>query len=191
MPWIAGWGIAAVWIAFFAYWWLNARDVKPATRTESPWIRFGVYGLPLLIAIGLLGPERWFGGWLGERFVTPTDLVLAVALMLAVAGIALAIWARRILGPNWSGVVQLKQDHELIEAGPYRWIRHPIYTGLLLAFLGTALRTGEWRGLLAVLIVGLSFWRKLRLEERWLIEHFGERYEAYRKRSKALIPFVL
>jgi protein-S-isoprenylcysteine O-methyltransferase Ste14 len=96
-----------------------------------------------------------------------------------------------ILGRNWSGVVQLKQDHELIVRGPYSIVRHPIYTGLLLAFLGSALAIGEWRGLLATTIVAGSFWRKLRLEERWLCELFGEQYRAYMQRVKALVPCVL
>jgi protein-S-isoprenylcysteine O-methyltransferase Ste14 len=88
-------------------------------------------------------------------------------------------------------VVQLKQDHELIEHGPYRHVRHPIYTGLLLAFLGTAVAIGEWRGLLALVIVATSFWRKLRLEERWLGEQFGVAYTDYMRRVRALIPGIL
>jgi len=88
-------------------------------------------------------------------------------------------------------VVQLKQDHELIEAGPYRYVRHPIYSGLLLAFLGTALMIGEWRALLALAIIAASFWRKLQLEERWLGEYFGDAYTDYMRRVKALVPRIL
>jgi protein-S-isoprenylcysteine O-methyltransferase Ste14 len=88
-------------------------------------------------------------------------------------------------------VVQVKQDHELIQRGPYRFVRHPIYTGLLLAFFGTAVAIGEWRGLICVAIVAASFWFKLRLEERWMRENFGAAYEQYMQRTKALIPGVL
>jgi protein-S-isoprenylcysteine O-methyltransferase Ste14 len=88
-------------------------------------------------------------------------------------------------------VVQLKQDHELIVRGPYSIVRHPIYTGLLLAFLGSALAIGQWRALLATAIVAISFWRKLRLEERWMRELFGDRYVNYMRRVKALVPWVL
>lgn len=91
---------------------------------------------------------------------------------------------------NWSSVVQIKQEHELIEDGPYRYVRHPIYTGLLLAFMGTALRVGDVRGILAVLIVILSFWRKYRVEERLLEATFGDAYRRYRDRTAALIPGV-
>jgi protein-S-isoprenylcysteine O-methyltransferase Ste14 len=84
--------------------------------------------------------------------------------------------------------VTLKQDHELVETGPYRWIRHPIYTGILLAFAGSALARAEWRGLLALLIATAALARKIRIEERWLTELFGARYQDYSRRSWALFP---
>ena len=84
----------------------------------------------------------------------------------------------------------VKQEHELIRGGPYAQVRHPIYTGLLLAFIGTAIVRGEWRGVLAVLIVFAALWRKLRLEERWMTETFGDEYRRYRERTAALIPFI-
>jgi protein-S-isoprenylcysteine O-methyltransferase Ste14 len=87
--------------------------------------------------------------------------------------------------------VALKQDHELVEAGPYRHVRHPIYSGLLLLFVGNALIVGDWRGLLAVAIVAASFWRKLRVEEAWLTQRFGERYLDYMRRTRALVPGLL
>jgi len=96
-----------------------------------------------------------------------------------------------VLGGNWSGSVTLKREHEIIRSGPYRWIRHPIYTGLLLAFVGSALARPEWRGGLAVLIVVVALWRKLRLEERWLAELFGPAYSDYKRHSWALLPFVI
>ena len=96
-----------------------------------------------------------------------------------------------MLGRNWSGVVTVKQDHELIRSGPYRYVRHPIYTGLLIAFAGSAIARGEWRGILALAIVFAALWRKLRLEERWMIETFGDAYLRYRAEVRALIPFVL
>jgi protein-S-isoprenylcysteine O-methyltransferase Ste14 len=87
--------------------------------------------------------------------------------------------------------VQLKQGHELILRGPYQRVRHPIYTGLLLAFLGSALALGELRGLLAFGILAASLWFKLRLEERWMREQFGSAYVDYMRRVKALVPGVL
>jgi protein-S-isoprenylcysteine O-methyltransferase Ste14 len=108
-----------------------------------------------------------------------------------VLGLLFTVWARIVLGRNWSGIVTVKQDHELVTAGPYRWVRHPIYTGLLIAFAGSAIARGEWRGVLAVVIVLAGLWRKLKLEERWMIETFGDAYLRYRAKVRALIPFVL
>ena len=96
-----------------------------------------------------------------------------------------------MVGAKWSSEEQLKQGHELILRGPYRLVRHPIYTGLLLAFLGSALALGELRGLLAFAILAVSFWFKLRLEERWMREQFGGAYADYMRRVKALVPGVL
>lgn len=148
--------------------------------------------MPLLVAVLLLGPGPWFGqSLLREQFVPHTTLVYSLGLALAVLGAALAIYSRWLLGKNWSATVQLKQNHELITAGPYGFVRHPIYSGLLLLFLGNALMVGDWRGLLAVAIVFASFWRKLRIEEAWLSERFGEQYRSYQARTKALVPAVL
>jgi protein-S-isoprenylcysteine O-methyltransferase Ste14 len=182
-----------VWLLWLLYWCVSAIGVKPAARVESSASRFGKYVLPIIAAVLLLWDS---GGWLrgtilDERF-TPDDLwVVWLGFIITVAGLAFTCWARAILGRNWSGVVQLKQDHELIVRGPYSIVRHPIYTGLLLAFLGSAIAVGKWRALLAVLIVGFSFWRKLRLEERWLCELFGDQYRAYMMRVKALVPWLI
>ncbi|HPF70313.1 MAG TPA: isoprenylcysteine carboxylmethyltransferase family protein, partial [Candidatus Krumholzibacteria bacterium] len=159
--------LRATWLVLVAYWTCSARFAKGAAVKE-PWpVRLAVYWLPLVAAVLLLGPGPWFGhSLLREQFVPHTTLVYSVGLALAIAGAALAIASRSLLGRNWSATVELKRDHELITRGPYRFVRHPIYTGLLLLFLGNAVMVGDWRGLLAVAIVFASFWRKLRLEER-------------------------
>jgi len=106
-------------------------------------------------------------------------------------GHSFAWWARLHLGKLWSGRVTRKEGHRVVDTGPYALVRHPIYTGLLLAFVGSALARGEWRGVLAVLIVLAALWRKLRLEEKWMREQFGENYQQYSRRVAALVPFVL
>ena len=184
-------GFRLAWICLAAYWVWSARKLKRTQRTEPKLLQLALYWTPLIIAGLLLGPGEWFtGSWLRERFVPHGLWVKEIALALTVAGVAIACWARHILGRNWSSVVQIKQDHELIEAGPYRRVRHPIYTGLLLALLGTAIGAGDWRGLLALLIVFVSFWNKYRHEERFLSEQFGQKYLDYMQRTKALIPGV-
>lgn len=185
-------GMDIAWLILLLWWLVSAWGNKSVARSE-PWLtRLVLYWIPLVVAFGLLGPGDWFGHtWLREGIVPHTVPVFAVALLLVVTGVALACWSRYLLGRNWSSVVQIKEDHELIEAGPYRYIRHPIYTGILLAFIGTALKEGDVRVIFGVLIVFLSFWRKLRMEERMLGETFGEAYAAYRARTKALIPGLL
>ena len=105
-------------------------------------------------------------------------------------GLAFSIWARRVLGRNWSAIVTLKEGHELVTRGPYALVRHPIYTGLLLGFLGSAIARGRWSGLLATALFFLSALRKYRLEERWMWERFGDDYDAYRSRVKAIVPYL-
>ena len=131
------------------------------------------------------------GGVLFERFLPQSDGTYRTGALLLALGLAFSVWARVYLGRNWSATVTVKEDHELIRSGPYSLVRHPIYTGLLLGFIGTAIVRGEWRGVLAVLIVFVALWRKLRLEERWMSETFGEEYRRYREHSAALIPYLL
>lgn len=184
--------IEAGWFVFIAYWAIQARAVKSTARSEPFFDRFLKYWLPLMVGTVLVLP--WRGGedtLLRARFVPSNQWLPLLGVLLLWAGVAFAIWARATLGRNWSAVVQVKHDHELIERGPYRWVRHPIYTGLLMVYLGTTFTLGEWRGLLGTAIVGVSFWFKLKLEERWMREQFGERYEDYMRRVKALVPGVL
>ncbi|TMH32007.1 MAG: isoprenylcysteine carboxylmethyltransferase family protein [Betaproteobacteria bacterium] len=182
--------VPALWLAWCIYWWVAGRDVKPVTRRESAASRAG-HILPLVIAVMLLALPSLPYGLLSNRLLSPTHRVFFVGIALVVAGLLFTIWARLYLGRNWSGVVTLKKDHELVRGGPYRFVRHPIYSGLLLAIAGSAVVRGEWRGVLALIIAFVALWRKLRLEERWLGEAFGEQYAAYRAEVAALIPFVL
>ena len=182
--------LPALWLAWCIYWWVAARDVKPVIRREGVASR-AAHILPLLVVVLLLVPSALPFGFLSGRILSATRAVFFTGAALVVAGMLFSVWARVYLGRNWSGVVTLKEGHELIRGGPYRWVRHPIYSGLLLAIAGSAVARGEWRGLLALVIAFAALWRKLRLEERWLGEAFGERYAAYRGEVAALIPFVL
>jgi protein-S-isoprenylcysteine O-methyltransferase Ste14 len=183
--------IPGLWLVWIAYWRISAADVKPTQRHESPGSR-AAHLLPLLIAAVLL----WIrgdteDGWLFQRFLTRSVTLFWIGTAITAAGLGFSAWARVHLGRNWSATVTVKQDHELIRTGPYAIVRHPIYTGVLFGFIGTALAIGQWRGVLAVAIVFVAFWRKLRLEERWMSETFGEAYQLYRARTRALIPFLL
>ena len=123
------------------------------------------------------------------RFLPAGGPLVLLGPILVAAGLGFAVWSPRHLRRNWSVNVVVKEDHELIRTGPYRHVRHPIYTGILLAFLGTALSIGEWRGLLAVPLVAISFVLKSRMEERRMRETFPE-YVEYQRETAALVPFV-
>jgi protein-S-isoprenylcysteine O-methyltransferase Ste14 len=185
----AGWAIEVLWLSWGLYWWWSSRHVKRARRRESVASR-AAHLLPLAIAALLLA---WPAapGWLGERWLAVDADRTWAGTVLVAAGLGLSVWARVLLGGNWSASVTLKEDHQIVRAGPYRLVRHPIYTGLLLAFAGTALARGEWRGLVAFAVAAVALWRKLRIEERWLTEEFGARYADYRRQTRALIPFIL
>jgi protein-S-isoprenylcysteine O-methyltransferase Ste14 len=182
--------IAGMWVGWFVFWRVMALRVKAASQSEGQVSYLSHFG-PLVIAGALLAAPRVPVPALSDRFV-PLALWpawLGVALMFA--GLLFCVWARLLLAGNWSGFVEVKQDHELVVDGPYRLVRHPIYTGLLLMFAGTAIAVGEWRGVLAVAIAAAAFWRKLGLEEAVMRRQFGAAYDGYAERTRALIPFVL
>ena len=146
--------------------------------------------IPLLAAIALVAfPDETFAGTpLAIRLLPDTVTVFVVGLLLMVMGLMLAIWARQILGGNWSANVQIKHGHELITDGPYFYVRHPIYTALILMFLGNAIVVGELRGVFAVLIVYASFYFKYRKEEQMMMHEFGDNYLEYMSKTGALFP---
>jgi protein-S-isoprenylcysteine O-methyltransferase Ste14 len=180
------------WDIFALFWLINLFSNKRTVERQSPASRL-LYLVPFLTAFWLQ-----FGGFFRHRYsalqleVVPHSRVLdIICLGLTVLGLGFAIWARVTLGRNWSGTVTFKENHELIERGPYALVRHPIYTAMLLMFLGTALAVGRAGGLLGFALLLLSFWIKFRQEEKVMIAHFGDRYLAYRQRVRAIVPFVL
>jgi protein-S-isoprenylcysteine O-methyltransferase Ste14 len=182
--------INALWILFALYWLISAFKRKKTKRRES-WGQRLVYVLPLAGASWLLLRPAAHYGWLGARFVPASPLSEWTGVLLTAAGVAIAFWARWHLGANWSGVVTLKEGHELIRTGPYRAIRHPIYTGILLALFGTAVAAGEVRGLLAVAIAWVSFYSKARREESFLRQEFGEKFGMHARQTGMFLPKIV
>jgi protein-S-isoprenylcysteine O-methyltransferase Ste14 len=137
----------------------------------------------------LLAP-RWLPASLTHRFVPagPGPAFFGTALVLA--GLVFSVWARWHLGRNWSGIVTVKQGHTLIRSGPYRFVRHPIYTGLLLALAGTALAIGAAYGFIATALIFIGFVVKLEAEEARMRETFPAEYADYCRRTARLIPGV-
>ena len=139
----------AIWAGWAAFWIAMARRAKEAAQFESAASRLSHVG-PLLIAAYLLAaPAPLPIPALHGRFVPLTIWPAALGAVLGFAGLAFCVWARVTIAANWSSDVQLKRGHELIVAGPYALVRHPIYTGLIMMFAGTALAVGEWRAALA------------------------------------------
>jgi protein-S-isoprenylcysteine O-methyltransferase Ste14 len=177
--------IDAAWIAIGVIWVLGALWTKRTARIQTTSSRL----IHLLLAT--TGFFVMFRGPLGWRFMPESVWAALAGLIFTVFGVAVAIWARVILGSNWSAVVTIKQGHQIIRRGPYALVRHPIYSGGLLALLGTAIAIGELRGLIGFTLIFFAWWMKSRLEESFLEEQFGADYARYKREVKGLIPFLL
>lgn len=198
----AGRSIFICWILWILVWVIAALRTKPALRHASTGSRV-CYFLPIVASIILLllakrthiGSALLAAGpplsWLLARFIPFFPGVVWIGAPLVLAGTLFAFWARFHLAGNWSSGVVLRQDHELIRSGPYRFVRHPIYTGALLAVAGAACAIGQLRGILGFLLTLYAFWYKSQLEERLMVATFGDEYLRYRSEVKRLIPFVL
>jgi protein-S-isoprenylcysteine O-methyltransferase Ste14 len=128
--------------------------------------------------------------WLDRQLFSMTVPIVLAGLLVVLMGVVFSIWARLMLGDNWSNRVTVKENHTLVRSGPYRIVRHPIYSGILLGMLGSALQRGEVRSFVGVTICGFSFWLKTRAEEQFMVQIFGEEYLQYRHKVKALAPFI-
>jgi protein-S-isoprenylcysteine O-methyltransferase Ste14 len=181
--------IKTCWIVFAVYWLVSAFSQR-AVAERPPWSSQILHRVPVYIgAVLFLWPvrNRSWDVWL--HWPQPASAYVGAAI--CALGLLVAIWARWTLAGNWSSNVTFKQDHELIVRGPYRFARHPIYTGLLLMGLGTAVAQTRAGGFVAVVFWFIGFWIKLRQEEELMTRHFPNGYPAYKTRVKALIPFVL
>lgn len=175
------------WYVFAAYWLISWLRVNRTKETEKSADRF------ITIAVVVAAYELLFAGWLRIgplrlRFIPDERWIAWAGIAFTWFGVAIAIWARYCLGVFWSARVTLKEGHQLIRSGPYAFIRHPIYTGMLLGCIGAALVVGEWRGVLAVALLLAAHSRKAVREERFLTQEFGETYLSYRQSTGFLFP---
>ncbi len=178
-----------LWLAWVLYWVISAFGAKTTQRRESLGSRLS-HIVPLLIGVALIVWPRVPWDWLSLRLLPPGPLNYALGFVLLALGLAFTVWARVYLGRNWSGTVTLKEGHELIRSGPYSYVRHPIYSGLLVALLGSAVACGELRALIGLGVVAGAFIRKLRIEERFMREIFPGQYQRYCAQVPALVPFT-
>lgn len=176
--------IGITWLAFWIYWLLAAFGAKRGTRGTRGTRRIPLNGVSELGAFLLIRVFR------GGSFEVHTPVLGAIGAVVCVSGLALAVWARLHLGRNWGMPMTQKEDPELVTTGPYRFVRHPIYSGLLLGVLGTAMAT-NLLGLIITVVLGANFYYAASVEERNLSATFPSAYPAYRSSTKMLIPFVL
>ena len=175
---------AAIWMLYGFYWSMAARGAAAPQQAESDRSRSVHTTMTSLAQLLVLLPVPF----LRARFLPLTTPLVAAGFVVQLGGLALAVWSRRTLGRFWSGAIATNTDHQLIRSGPYRLARHPIYTAILMLYLGTAIISGELHGLLGVALAGVAYWRKIRLEERHLGRLFGPAYADYQRETKALIP---
>ena len=176
-----------LWCLFSLYWEAAAKNSAEAKSEESWWSRAVHLTLVSAAQLLLLLPVPG----LRERFLPNSNWLVVVGVQLEIAFLGLAVWARRLLGSNWSGAIAVKVDQQLIRSGPYRFVRHPIYSGVLGAYASIALISGEMHALLGLILVCGAYWRKIQLEEKTLANVFGSAYENYRTDVRAVIPGVL
>jgi protein-S-isoprenylcysteine O-methyltransferase Ste14 len=173
---------AVGWAAFWLYWLVAAFSMK---RGRVPWsreLRIRVVMFVVVILLIRLGAFRGHG--------LNTDLWRAgIGLILFALGLGFAIWARMHLGRNWGGPMTQKDEPELVTSGPYHLVRHPIYSGIMVAAVGTALAL-SWLGLPAVVLAGVYFLYSAAIEERYMTEQFPDNYPAYKRSTKMLVPFI-
>lgn len=186
---ISGPIILGCWVIFIVYWLISARRVKVTAERQSL-VSALTHRIPLGFSYLLMA--NWYLPPPLNLSVTPhADWAQAMGDLVCGLGLFVTLWARRTLADNWSSDVTFKQGHELIRIGPYRFARHPIYTGILIMCLGTAIEIGRLRGWLALPLMAIAFWIKLKQEERLMLRHFPDQYLAYQKQVKALVPFVI
>jgi protein-S-isoprenylcysteine O-methyltransferase Ste14 len=179
-----------LWAAAGLYWIVSARAAarNPAETGEPHAHRFLRLLVLALTFVLLLSPSVAARGPLVWRFVPNHPAIRDLGVAAACFGILLMIWARRHLGHYWSDKVEIKANHQLVSSGPYARLRHPIYTGMLVAVAGTAIAVGEWRGVAAFLLLLINYVIKARKEDRILRERFGEAFEEYEHRAGFLVP---
>jgi len=171
------------WAAFWIYWLVAARSTKRGRILWSRQLRIRallLVGAVLLVRVGAfrdgdLNTDPWRAG---------------LGLLLFALGLGFAIWARRVLGRNWGTPMSRKDEPELVTSGPYHLVRHPIYSGILVAGVGTAVAL-SWVWMIAVALAGVYFAYSAAVEERYLTEQFPDTYPQYRRSTKMLLPFIV
>jgi len=177
----------AIWLIWVAGWWLGALKTAKTVSRESPGSQLS-YTIFNWIGAALLFFTPIRGGFFTRPLYPPSLLVAWIAVILVAAGLAYAVWARLHLGRLWSAVVTVKAEHRIVKTGPYTITRHPIYTGMLLAVVGTVVVRDTIGALLGGALIATGLVLKVGREERMLVDHFGADYQVYRQEVPRLVP---
>jgi protein-S-isoprenylcysteine O-methyltransferase Ste14 len=186
---LSGYIITTCWFVFILVWFINAFRTKRTVEKQSLASALA-HRIPVGLGWWMLAFPRLGPPW-NWQIIPRAAFLRIIGSAICIYGLWFTLWARRTLAGNWSSDVTFKRDHELIRTGPYRIVRHPIYTGLLVMCLGTAIVIGELRVVPSLLLVSIGFWIKLSQEEQLLVRHFPDAYPVYQREVKALVPFVI
>lgn len=185
---MSGMGICGyLWSAFLVIWLLWAFATKRTQTRESLASRIPYLIFTVGAFYAMFSHDVAFN-WLRLRILPPNSWIENIGIAVTAIGLLFSIWPRFHLGRNWSSQVTVKVGHQLIRSGPYRWVRHPIYSGMILALLGTAINKGQLSGFVAVVLLWVGFSLKSRIEERFMATTFGEEYAEYRRTTGVIIP---
>ncbi|MGC2371818.1 MAG: isoprenylcysteine carboxylmethyltransferase family protein [Candidatus Sulfotelmatobacter sp.] len=179
--------IEGPWIVFAVYWAIGAFKTRQTAKKESFAARYGIMAFEIIGFVLIFNDEAGIG-ILGHRVFHHSPAIAITGVVLLWAGIALALWARWHLGQYWSGRITIKKDHKLIRTGPYARLRHPIYSGLELAAIGSALALDRWRCVAGVCAIILGFWIKAKREEAMLSTQFGADFQEHQKHTGFYFP---
>jgi protein-S-isoprenylcysteine O-methyltransferase Ste14 len=186
------WITVVSWIVFICFWLISAVSAKKTIRSRSGltiWIHVAIRIVAFLVVIALIHEQILTRSMFALTNDTSNPVLGILGVVCSVVGVAFAIWARVYLGRNWGMPMTLKENRELVTSGPYRFVRHPIYTGILLAMIGSTLVQGLF-WLVVFVFAAFYFIYSAVTEEKVLTKEFPEAYPTYKKRSKMLIPFI-
>jgi protein-S-isoprenylcysteine O-methyltransferase Ste14 len=173
---------AVVWGAFWLYWLVAAFSVK---RGRVPWSRELRIRAVIAVIVILLVRVGVFRG----QGLNTDPWRAGLGLVLFALGLTFAVWARVHIGRNWGAPMTQKDEPELVTSGPYHLVRHPIYSGILVAGVGTAVAL-SWQWLIAVALAGIYFLYSATIEERYLAKQFPDTYPVYKRSTKMLLPYT-
>jgi len=179
---------AVFWVCWFILAWMTRSPVK---RQQSQWSRMLNILIVIVWCFWVLYSGGFAPGFLIQREIPEGLAIGLTGTIITLLGLGFAVWARVHLGKYWSGLPAIRVDHKLIRTGPYSLVRHPIYTGILFAIVGTAIIFGEPLGLIVFFLILVIYLWKIRVEEKYLQDEFGEDYARYKKEIPALIPLLI